>query len=259
MAPEGFLFDYGGTLVEEVSFDPRAGNEWLLSRASYRPAHVTLEAVLARAGRITSEITDRRDHVHLETPWPTLTRLIHDFFGVRFDIPMAELEMGFWKASVRTRPMPGARRLLEQCHRWGMPTAVVSNTSFSEPVIRYELGKHGLADHLAFVAVSSDYSVRKPNALLFETAAARLGIQPKHIWFVGDRLDIDVVGSKAAGMTAVWFNPNHRHDRDGGADFAVADWDDFIQHVRKASPGLREAAQRRHAADGGSAILNRRD
>src|SRR5712691_11809483 len=137
MPPQGLLFDYGGTLVEEVSVDLRAGNEWLLSRASCRPAHVTLEDVLERASRVTKEVAERRDHVHLETAWPTLTRLIHDFFGIRFDTPMAELEMGFWKASVQTRPMPGARQALQQCHQWGVPAAVVSNSSFGEAVIRY--------------------------------------------------------------------------------------------------------------------------
>jgi hypothetical protein len=32
MGPQGLLFDYGGTLVEEVRVDLQAGNEWLLSR-----------------------------------------------------------------------------------------------------------------------------------------------------------------------------------------------------------------------------------
>jgi HAD superfamily hydrolase (TIGR01662 family) len=243
MRPQGLLLDYGGTLVEEVSVDPRAGNEWLLSQASYRPAHATLERVLDRATRVTKEVADRRDHVHLETPWPTLTRLIHDYFGTRFDLPMAELEMGFWKASVHTRAMPGAQKGLEQLHRANIPVAVVSNSSFSEPVIRFELGKHGLADHLAFIAVSADYSVRKPNDLLFETAAARLGIRPSDIWFMGDRLDTDVAGAKAAGMTAVWFNPTNRPDPSQSTDVTVADWDTFMRRILAARPTLEEAEQ----------------
>ena len=235
MSPQGLLLDYGGTLVEEVSVDLRAGNEWLLARASYRPADVSLEDVLERASRVTKEVAGRRDDVHLETPWPTLTRLIHDFFGIQFDTPMAELEMGFWKASVLTRPMPGARKALAQFRRSSVPSALVCNTSFSEAVIRYELGKHGLADHLAFIMVSADYSVRKPNVLLFETAAARLGIQRRDIWFMGDRLDTDIAGAKAAGMTAVWFNPSNRQDPSGGADLTVADWGTFMQHVLEAN------------------------
>jgi len=244
MGPQGLLFDYGGTLVEEVSVDLQAGNEWLLSRASFRPTSVSLEQVLERASRVTTEVAGRRDDAHLETAWPALTRLIHDFFGIRFDAPMAELEMGFWTASVQTRAMPGARQALEQCHRLSLPSAVVSNTSFSEPVIRYELSKHGLADYLAFVIVSADYSVRKPNVLLFETAAARLGIQPRDIWFVGDRLDTDVAGAKAAGMTAVWFNANKLQDPSPDADLTVTDWDDFMRHLLESIPSPQDAAQR---------------
>lgn len=229
--PEGLLFDYGGTLVEEVSVDLRAGNEWLLSRASYRPPHVTLGDVVERASRVAREVAGRRDQVHLETAWPTLTRLTHDYLGVRFDLPPPELELGFWKASVRTQQMPGARDALERLRQLGLPMGVVSNTAYGEHVIRYELARYGLTDHLAFVMVSADYSVRKPHHLLFDTAAARLGVPPQGIWFVGDRLDTDVAGAKAAGMTAVWFNTNQRTAPTGGADATVSSWGDLLRQV----------------------------
>jgi len=100
--------------------------------------------------------------------------------------------MAFWKASMKTRPMPGARAALEEFHQRGVPIAVVSNCSFGQDVIRYELATHGLADRLAFIIVSAEYAIRKPNPLLFETAAAKLGVEPKDIWFVGDRLETDI-------------------------------------------------------------------
>lgn len=231
MTPKGLLFDYGGTLVEELSVDLRAGNEWLLSRASYRPPHITLDHVMERAARVAREVTARRDEVYLETPWPKLARLIHDFLGIRFDTALTDLELGFWQASVLTHAMPGAREALARFHQWGFPLAVVSNTAFGEAVIRYELAKHGLTDHLAFVLVSSDYAVRKPNVLLYETAAARLNVRAADIWFVGDRLDTDVAGAKAAGMTAVWFNPNGRHDPSSEADLTVSGWGDLVGMV----------------------------
>ena len=234
MKPQGLLFDYGDTLVDELNVDSQAGNEWLLSRASFRPASVDLEQIVARANQVATEVAALRDSAHLETAWPALTRLIYEFYGIRFDAPMADLELGFWKVAMHARAMPGARQALDQCHRLGLPCAVVSNTSFSEPVLRYELDKHGLADHLAFILVSSDYAVRKPNVLLFETAAARLGIQPRDIWFVGDRLDTDVAGAKAAGMTAVWFNPNTLQNPSPDPDLTVAGWDDLMRHVLRS-------------------------
>jgi putative hydrolase of the HAD superfamily len=233
-APRGLLFDYGDTLVEEVGVDIPAGNAWLFAQASHRPAGVTLDDVLARARMITTDVASLREQVHLEIAWPTLTRLIHDYFGVRFDRPMPELELGFWKASVHTRVMPGAQAALAQLHRAGLPMAVVSNTTFGEPVIRYELDRHGLSDHLAFVMVSSDYSIRKPNPLLFELAAARLGVPASEIWFVGDRLDTDMSGAKSAGMTAVWFNRDADPGPSENVDVTVSDWDMFVRHVLEA-------------------------
>jgi putative hydrolase of the HAD superfamily len=228
MRPKGLLVDYGGTLVKEISFDLRAGNEWLLGQASYQPPDVTLDDVLERASRVAREVAESREGGELETAWPTLARLIHDFFGIRFDLPMSELELGFWKASMRTLAMPGARAALEHFHRMHVPIAVVSNTSFGGHVIRYELDRHGLADHLEFVMASADYCVRKPNRLLFETAAARLGVDRKDIWFMGDRLDTDIVGAKAAGMTAVWFCPAAGQDSQAhAADWVVAHWRDL--------------------------------
>jgi HAD superfamily hydrolase (TIGR01662 family) len=243
-APRGLLFDYGDTLAEEAGFDVRAGNEWLLSRASHRPPHVSIEEVLARADRVTREVAARRDRTHVETPWASLTRLIHEYFGIQFVAPMAELEMGFWRAAVQARPMPGARRALERFHEFGMPIGVVSNTCFGAPVIRCELEKHGLAQHLALVVVSADYCVRKPNPLLFEAAAARLGIPTEEIWFVGDRLDTDIAGAKAAGMTAVWFNPKATEDRARDADFTVTGWDDLVRLVsqERLPPNAKESA-----------------
>jgi FMN phosphatase YigB (HAD superfamily) len=73
--------------------------------------------------------------------------------------------------------------------------------------------------------VSADYAVRKPNPLLFETAAARLGVPPRDIWFVGDRLDTDVAGATAVGMTTVWFNPERREVPPSAAvDLSAASW-----------------------------------
>jgi len=180
---------------------------------------------LNRADRIAREVSARRDQFHLEAAWPAVTRLVYDFFGVRFDDPMPELELGFWKASVETRPMPGACEALEHFSRSGLAMAVLSNSGFGEHVIRYELDRHGLASRLAFIMASAEYAVRKPEVLLIEAAAARLGFEPKAIWFVGDRLDTDVAGAKAAGMTAVWFRPAAARDLPSGdADFMTTGW-----------------------------------
>jgi putative hydrolase of the HAD superfamily len=232
------LLDFGGTLVEEVAYDPRAGLEALLAHAAVRRADVHFGDILARAQRVTEEIAGRRDRFQIETPWVSLNRLIHDFFGTRFAAPPEALELVFWDASVTTRPMPGAREALDTFHRTGIPTGVVSNSSFGRHVIRHELAKHGLADHLAFVVVSAEYVVRKPNPLLFETAAALLGVPSTEVWFVGDSFDTDMVGARAAGMTSVWFAAAATEHRDG-ADLVVPSWPALAKRVELAAAESR--------------------
>jgi HAD superfamily hydrolase (TIGR01662 family) len=216
-----------------VSFNPRAANEWLRARAAQRPALVQLDQIVDRAVRITSETAARREQFQIETPWPMLTRLIYDVFGIRFAQPLPELELGFWDASVVTRPLAGVHAALEMIHQAGIRMGVLSNSSFGEHVIRHELAKHGLTQHLEFIVVSADYCVRKPNALLFEVAAARLGLAPRDVWLVGDRFDTDITGARVAGMTAVWFGQHARPATSvPGADLIVADWTDFARQFQ---------------------------
>jgi putative hydrolase of the HAD superfamily len=228
--PRGMLLDYGGTLVEEAAFDPRAGMQILLTNVASRPPNVSVDAIIERVDRITAEVSARRDEFQIETPWPALTRLIYDDFGIRFARSLDELELAFWDASVTTRPMPGAREVLEELHHAGIALGVVSNSSFRGEVIRHELSKHGLDDHLSIVVASADYAVRKPNPLLYEAAAGLLGICATDIWFVGDRLDTDVAGARAAGMHPVWFAGPDARVPDGEM-LVVRDWHELLQRV----------------------------
>ena len=230
--PRGLLFDYGGTLVEELEFNARAGIDVLI-RAANPPLTVDVDLIVARADRVTREVAERRDVVQIETPWASLTRLIHDCFGTSFALPLEDLELAFWNASVTTQPRPGVRHALSEFSRCGIPMGVVSNSSFGQRIIRHELAKHGLADGLRAIAVSAEYAVRKPNPLLFEAAAGLLGVPPADVWFVGDRFDTDVVGARAAGMTPFLYAPtpftDHHHP-----DVISGDWADLVRHFCEA-------------------------
>jgi putative hydrolase of the HAD superfamily len=227
--PRGILVDYGGTLVEEAGFDARAGVELLLAHVTHRPPSLGIEDVLARVERVTREVSARRDAFQIEAPWLAVTRLIYDYFGLTFDQSLSELELEFWNATVTTRPMAGAREALVALESLDIPFGVVSNSSFHGTVIRHELAKHHLA--APFVVASADYAVRKPNPLLFETAASLLDVAPRDIWFVGDRLDTDVAGARSAGMMSVWLRPPN-DARASEADLTVSSWDELLQHVR---------------------------
>ena len=230
--PLALLFDYGGTLVEEVRFDTRQATDWLLSHARLAPS-VTVAHVIERAQRISREVAERRDTFHIETPWVSLTRLIHDALGTRFDTPIEDLELGFWDAGVETRPMPGVFEALVSFRAAGIPMGVVSNSSFRQHVIRHELSKHGVAEFMNIVVVSAEYAVRKPNPLIIEAAAGLLGTPCADTWFVGDRIDTDIAGAAAAGLTPILLS-NGSSARVEPPAITVTRWSDIARLVADA-------------------------
>ena len=89
--------------------------------------------------------------------------------------------------------------------------------------------------------VSAEYAVRKPNALLFETAAARLGLAPEDIWFVGDRLDTDIAGARAAHMKPVWLRGENSGEA-GEVHFVASSWGEILHQFQQATAKSDESS-----------------
>ena len=51
--------------------------------------------------------------------------------------------------------------------------------------------------------------VKKPNPLIFEYALNKAGIEARFAVMIGDDLEADIIGAKAAGMYAIHFNSNN--------------------------------------------------
>jgi HAD superfamily hydrolase (TIGR01549 family) len=228
MQPKGILLDYGGTLVEELGYDDRAGNDWLLRQAATIPPDVSLDDVLQLLDRSGRELGANLDDRSTEVTWQTLTRLVYDSLAVRFKVPLSELELGYWLATAKTQPMPGAIDAIETWHRRGIPMAVVSNCRFSEHVLRHELGRHDLAKYFAFIMVSAEYAARKPSAVFFMAAAQRLGVGASDIWFIGDSLHKDMTGAKAAGMRTLWFRAGASPAHTATVDHSCSSWSEIV-------------------------------
>lgn len=228
--PRGILFDYGGTLVDEVRYDPDAGLDAVLSHASTPIDGARRRLVRDRAARVAREVADRRGEHHVETPWIAMARLVHEPFGTTFTQSWDALALTFWNAAVTTVPTPGIHAALDACRAAGIQLGVLSNSSFGPAVITHELSKHDLATYFAFVMVTADYAVRKPNPLVVEAAVARLGTAPAQTWFVGDRLDTDVAGARGAGITAAWYAPGPEA-APGRADLVIRSWPELAALV----------------------------
>ena len=65
----------------------------------------------------------------------------------------------------------------------------------------------GLADYFQFALCAEELGVGKPDPKPFTEALKRAGIAAEHAVHIGDHPSDDIAGAKAAGLRAIWFNP----------------------------------------------------
>ena len=69
-----------------------------------------------------------------------------------------------------------------------------------------DLERIGLAQHFSVSIAAHQFGTAKPDPTIFHAACAALQVAPEHAVYVGDDLQLDVVGAQQAGLRAVWMN-----------------------------------------------------
>ncbi len=83
--------------------------------------------------------------------------------------------------------------------------------------LRYTLGvitngnadvrRLGLADYFRFALCAEELGIGKPDPHPFQTALQHAGVTAEQAVHIGDHPSDDIAGARAAGMRAIWFNP----------------------------------------------------
>ncbi|MFB6440216.1 HAD family hydrolase [Streptomyces sp. NPDC056411] len=82
--------------------------------------------------------------------------------------------------------------------------AVLSNSSTA--VQERKLTRLGIRAHFESVLCADELGHAKPAPEAFTGACRALGLAPDEVAYVGDRLDIDALGARGAGLAAVWLD-----------------------------------------------------
>jgi len=221
MAYRAILFDLFDTLVRfdrhrlpEIRVDGRvvrstAGHLHRIMAAA--APHVTLEALYAALLESWKEAERLRAVDHREVAAPE--RFAHLFRCLALD-PAAcapdllpRLLEAHRRELSRAAEFPSHHRTLLRSLARRYRLAVVSNFDYT-PTALGILETAGVAELFDTIVVSDAFGWRKPARAIFDEALRRLGTPAADALFVGDRPDIDVAGAQAAGMHAVWLNPD---------------------------------------------------
>jgi putative hydrolase of the HAD superfamily len=111
-------------------------------------------------------------------------------------------------ASLQFALFDDAREALQTARQHGLRVVVVSNWDSS---LAQVLERVGLADVIDGVVSSAAVGAAKPDPAIFEAGLALARVAAGEALHVGDSLEQDIAGARAAGIAAVWLN------RAGGA------------------------------------------
>jgi putative hydrolase of the HAD superfamily len=93
---------------------------------------------------------------------------------------------------------------LDWLHAAGLKVAAVTNAS--GPHQRAKLTDLGIARFFDTVVIAGELGAAKPDPVIFHAACAQLEVPSTQTVHVGDRLDVDALGARAAGLHGIWLH-----------------------------------------------------
>lgn len=210
--PKMIIFDAGRTLLDYTSIDTLKGVNAIKPYITSNPRHLTAEDIDRDTNEVFELFEASRKQL-FEVPECTILALVYDLLQLEFSISLKEIERIIWNEDAVKVPTPHAKEALDELNRMGIKTAVISNLDFSGDLLRNTLNELFPNNQFQFVIASSDYGIRKPNPRIFEAGIIKSGLMPEEIWYVGDKLSVDVEGSRNAGMVPVLYKcPRNHYD-----------------------------------------------
>lgn len=97
-----------------------------------------------------------------------------------------------------------ARPCLDWLRAAGYRVAAITNATGEHQ--RGKLAALGLLDVFDHLAIAGELDSAKPDPAIFTAACAALGVEPTQAVHVGDRLVLDAMGARDAGMHGVWLD-----------------------------------------------------
>lgn len=110
----------------------------------------------------------------------------------------------YWSPRI-VRLVPGTMELLDYL-KPKYHLHLITN-GFQE-VQHTKLNGSGIEPYFETLTVSEEVGVKKPNPEIFQYALKKAGATPEESLMIGDEMEVDIDGARAAGMDQLFFNPS---------------------------------------------------
>ncbi|MCP2036698.1 HAD superfamily hydrolase (TIGR01549 family) [Planomicrobium sp. HSC-17F08] len=135
---------------------------------------------------------------------------------VAWEVLLEDYMTGFKQHCI---PFPNLKFLLEQLKGRSLRLGIISNGKgqFQLDAIQ----ALGIETYMDVILISEWEGMKKPDPNLFKKALARLGVASEEAMYVGDHLDNDIKGARAAGIKTIWKRDFHWSSAE--ADYIIED------------------------------------
>jgi len=231
--PKAIIFDFGGTILQSDVWDDINGNREILKLAKSNIYNFNEFDVQNRVIQLLDFYNSTRNTTSLEVPISCFQRTLYDGMNITFDNSWEELELLFYKSATNYKTTNCIENLLKHFEINKIRMGILSNSMFSSKTISGDLENLGIRSYFDFVVTSAEYGIRKPNKLLFEIVIKKMKLEPHEIWFIGDSINEDVIGSSNAGMFPVWYNVKSICKKNEIDCLEINSWDELEQIIFK--------------------------
>ncbi len=235
MTIRAITFDFWCTLFRDADSDKRHALrvDALCAATGASPAAAGDALREAQREFLRSHIEDQRTL----TPRHAVDMACKDLGAAVNENTAEHLARVFGEAVIHHSPVPiaGAAEAVAAAATRA-PLGIVSDTGMSPgSSLKVLLERHGMLEPFRVLAFSNEVGVSKPQAAMFEHAAAGLGVTPSEILHIGDLEPTDIVGIKRlGGQGALFAGDNNRFRDTTTADFVFQDWRAFIAWLETA-------------------------
>lgn len=200
-------FDVGGTLIEPW---PSVGHVY--AEVAARHGLKTFSAAQLDA-RFKTAWQARKNFEHSRNEWAAL---VNEVFGISPAEPFSdkffsELYERFAEP-ISWRVFDDVLPALDTLASRGIRLGVISNW---DERLRGLLRKLKLECYFQTLAISREVGFPKPSRVIFRQAAAELDLRPEAILHIGDSLEMDIAGARAAGFQALQIHRSAQNPADG--------------------------------------------
>jgi putative hydrolase of the HAD superfamily len=244
-APLAFGFDlgetlltYAGTPLNWAELYPAAlarvadaiGGSFVLTPAHTEEACLRLRAANTRLHPRSAEIRAETLFADILQTWGCPAEIAETHAAVA-------AFFGFFQQRMIAYPESGAA--LAALRTDGRRIGVLTDVPYGMPreFVQHDLDGAGLTGFVDVLLSSEETGWRKPAAAGFLILAARLGVPPSALWYVGNE-EKDIRGATGAGLTAVLIDREHRRP-DWGQHHTIGDLRELLAFTKSARAGMR--------------------